>query len=93
MVINGRSVDNLPPSRHLFWGKQYSIKLPSWIVLQGRITAIVTKAHRMFSDLELEADQTSYHKTLQSLVAAFEAELLELNDNFESECLFKPQAP
>lgn len=89
MAINGYPIDEPLASRHLSSGNECCATLPGWIIYQGRILAIVTKAHRVASDLELETDLIGQSKALKSLIAAFEAELLELHGNIEPEGLLE----
>jgi hypothetical protein len=54
-------------------------------VLQARIIAIVTKMHRVVSDLELETGLKNHSRTLKSLITASEAELLDLHSSVRLE--------
>jgi hypothetical protein len=83
MVLNQNimSFQGLPNDhvglRHLVSVYDCCATLPPWLVLQARIGAIVNKLHRMISDLNPEGLQ-GHSRMLETLVAASEAELIDL---------------
>ncbi|KAI9707989.1 MAG: hypothetical protein M1820_004408 [Bogoriella megaspora] len=79
MVANGYPIYDSNTSCHQSWANKCCTALPDWIVLQGRIVAIVTRAHRMVFDLQSELDFQEFSGVLKSLIANFDAELLGID--------------
>ena len=84
MAILGCPTGEYPVSCHQSLSYRTSTTLPSWIVAERRIASIVTRAHRIISDIELEMDPKSLNMTLKSLIPTLDAELMSFREHVES---------